>query len=62
MRLEASTVLVMAAVQGIGRVAALALTAQGVRVIATDLKADLRDYCGAHGAGQAVIVDGGVTI
>ena len=43
MRLEGKTILVTAAGQGIGRASAIALAAEGARVIATDLRADLLD-------------------
>lgn len=43
MRLEGKTILVTAAGQGIGRASAVALAAEGARVIATDLRADLLD-------------------
>ncbi|MDO5614337.1 MAG: SDR family oxidoreductase [Paracoccus sp. (in: a-proteobacteria)] len=41
MRLRGKTVLVTAAGQGMGRASAVALAAEGARVIATDLRADL---------------------
>lgn len=43
MRLKDKTILVTAAGQGIGRASAMALAAEGARVIATDLRADLLD-------------------
>lgn len=43
MRLKDKTILVTAAGQGIGRASAIALAAEGARVIATDLRADLLD-------------------
>lgn len=43
MRLKGKTILITAAGQGIGRASALACAAQGARVIATDLRADLLD-------------------
>ncbi|WP_151719403.1 SDR family oxidoreductase [Gemmobacter serpentinus] len=41
MRLKGKTVLVTAAGQGIGRASVIALAAEGARVIATDIRADL---------------------
>lgn len=41
MRLNGKTVLVTAAGQGIGRASAVALAAEGARVIATDIRAEL---------------------
>src|SRR5690242_8012891 len=47
-RLEGKTALVTAAGQGIGRASALAMAAEGARVIATDLnEASLREIDGA---------------
>ncbi len=43
MRLAGKTILITAAGQGIGRASALACAAEGARVIATDLNADLLD-------------------
>ena len=43
MRLTDKTILVTAAGQGIGRASAIALAAEGARVIATDLRTDLLD-------------------
>ncbi len=46
MRLAGRTILITAAGQGIGRASALACAAEGARVIATDLRADLLDGLG----------------
>ncbi|WP_299131074.1 SDR family oxidoreductase [uncultured Amaricoccus sp.] len=46
MRLKGRTILVTAAGQGIGRASAIACAAEGARVIATDLRADLLDGLG----------------
>lgn len=43
MRLKDKTILITAAAQGIGRASALACAAEGARVIATDINADLLD-------------------
>ncbi len=53
MRLKDKTVLVTAAGQGMGRASALALAAEGARVIATDVRADLLD--GLQGVETAVL-------
>jgi 2-keto-3-deoxy-L-fuconate dehydrogenase len=57
MRLEGKTALVTAAGQGIGRASALALAAEGAKVWATDINAELlRGYAGVEGI-QAAALD-----
>lgn len=53
MRLDGKTILVTAAGQGMGRASAQALAAEGARVIATDMRADLLH--GLHGMETAIL-------